>query len=558
MKSVLLFLMVMFLHLTADAQMKFTSKASGLGTITDITHAADGSKRIFVANKTGVITILDSNYTVLGTLLNIFSLISTQSEKGLLGLAFHPDFKTNGYFFVNYNPSGTNNTVIARFAASNPASNATVPNSTQKTIITITEAENGNHKAGDLAFGPDGYLYITTGDGGGGGDPQGSGQDGSTMLGKLLRVDINTTLPYVIPPTNPFVSNIEVLDEIWDLGLRNPWRISFDKETNDLWIADVGQGSREEINFEASGSTGGYNYGWNCREGFNAYNGCPNSASYTSPIFDYGHCSTCDTAGSGNSITGGFVYRGTKTSNAALRGYYVFADYVSRHAWLIKYVSGVIQETKKIAFFTPSGITSFGEMENGEILAGLDNGSLGLVESTTALPVRLSHFNANWVKPNVDIQWNSQTEINLQTYVVEKSINGFDFYSIGEVEALSNSNSPSNYKFKDLQVLPGKIYYRLKMVDRDGHVDYSSVDQVIVPLTESKVYYNAKAKEIWINLESNPGSADKLNLYTVQGKAVQNWNINGKPISVDHLAAGVYIVTLVRNGIFSTHKMMIY
>jgi len=379
----LLIIFAIFAQFEFVAQIIYSSKKTGLGTVTDITHAGDGSQRIFVANKTGSVTILDHEYNTLGTLLNISDSIATDSEKGLLGLAFHPSFETNGFFFVNYNPKNTNHTVIARYTASSPSANTPVDISSRKIILRITTAAGNNHKAGDLAFGPDGYLYIATGDGGGGGDPQGSGQSGNTFLGKLLRLDINTTSPYVVPATNPFISNSDgILNEIWDLGLRNPWRISFDKQTNDLWIADVGQGAREEVNFEAAG-TGGKNYGWNCREGKIAYNGCTTPAgNFTDPIFDYSRCASPCIAGTGNSITGGFVYRGTAPSNTAMIGYYIFADYVSKHAWMIKQTSGSLTDTKTIANLTTSGITSFGELENGEIMAGLSNGGLGLIEST--------------------------------------------------------------------------------------------------------------------------------------------------------------------------------
>lgn len=187
----------------------------------------------------------------------------------------------------------------------------------------------------------------------------------------------------MVPATNPFISNTDgILNEIWDIGLRNPWRISFDKQTNDLWIADVGQGAREEVNFEAAGS-GGKNYGWKCREGATTYSICGTpSISFTDPIIDYGRCGSPCLAGTGNSITGGFVYRGTVAGNSAMVGYYVFADYVSKHAWMIKYTSGSLTDTKTITSLTSSGITSFGELETGEIMAGLSNGGLGLIEST--------------------------------------------------------------------------------------------------------------------------------------------------------------------------------
>jgi len=388
MKTYLILLFTLITLFESFAQIKFTSKKTGLGVVTDITHAGDGSQRVFVASKSGTITILDAgnNYATLGTLLNISDSISTESEKGLLGLAFHPNFETNGFFFVNYNPKinnqSTNYTVIARFTA-NPSSNSTVSLSTRKIILTITTAANQNHKSGDLAFGPDGFLYVPTGDGGGGGDPQGSGQNGNSLLGKILRLDINTTSAYTIPTDNPYTSNSNVLDEIWDMGLRNPWRISFDKQTNDLWIADVGQGAREEINFEAANTNGGFNYGWNCREGKIAYSGCTTPASsFTEPIFDYLRCGSPCLVGTGNSVTGGFVYRGTVATNSSMVGYYIFADYVSKHAWMINYTSGSLTDTKTIANLTTSGITSFGELENGEILAGLSNGEVGLIEST--------------------------------------------------------------------------------------------------------------------------------------------------------------------------------
>ena len=439
MRLILLVLCV-GLWLSASAQIQYTTIKSGLGTITDITHAGDGSQRIFVANKTGTISILSDSYSTLGVLLSLPSgMISTASEKGLLGLAFHPDFKTNGYFFVNYNPAGTNYTRISRFTAADPASNNTVSLATEKIILTITGAANTNHKAGDLAFGPDGYLYFGTGDGGGGGDPQGSGQNGNSLLAKILRIDINTTSPYAIPSSNPFVSNPAILDEIWDIGLRNPWRISFDRQTGDLWIGDVGQNAREEIDFEPAG-TGGKNYGWNCREGFSSYNGCAMSPSFSEPIFDYGRCNDpCSTPGLGRSVTGGFVYRGTKASNASMLGYYIFADYLSRHGWLIKNnsgsASGLRQALEVITvnkLTTTGGITSFGELENGEIMAGLDNGELGTINATAALPIRMLSFQGVKERDQVVLSWTTVSEINTLQYDIERSGDGLHFDKIGK------------------------------------------------------------------------------------------------------------------------------
>ena len=538
-------------------QVKYTNMASGLGLITDITHAGDGSQRIFVSNKSGTITVLDSNFSNPGIFLNIASLISTSSEKGLLGLAFHPDFKSNGYFFVNYNSIGTNHTVIARFTAANPSANTTVSNDTRKIILTITGAANGNHKAGDLAFGPDGYLYIPTGDGGGGGDPQGSGQNRNSLLGKLLRIDINTTSPYLIPADNPFVDSLNVLDEIWDMGLRNPWRISFDRQTHDLWIADVGQDAREEINFESAGAGGGYNYGWNCREGFSSYNGCPDNVAFTPPVFDYQHCSQpCNTVGFGNSVTGGFVYRGKKPANAAMAGYYIFSDYVSRHAWLIKYDAGTITDTRTIPTMTTSGVTSFGELENGEVVAGLSNGNIGFIGADVSLPLRLISFKAYWISPHVELQWSSEGELNIQSYIIEKSTNGIDFLAIGEIQAQSQSSSL--YNFKDVRALSGKNYYRLKILELDGSSEYSPVSQVnVVKNKVFQAFYKASTKEILVAVDK-PGQKDRINLYNIQGRPMQKWTLDGNPLRADHLPSGIYILSLEQHGVSSIQKIMVY
>ena len=547
-KTILLFLITVFLPFHSWSQITYTQKKSGLGTITDITHAGDGSQRIFVANKSGTITILDNNYNTLGTLLNLTGLLNLTSEMGLLGLAFHPNFSTNGYFFVNYNPSGTRHTRISRFTAATPSSNVTVSLATEKIILSITDAANNNHKGGDLAFGPDGYLYIATGDGGGGGDPQGSGQNGNTLLGKILRLNINTTAPYSIPPNNPFISNPSILDEIWDYGLRNPWRISFDRSTNDLWIADVGQNAREEVNFESAGA-GGNNYGWNCREGFNGYSSaCQNNPGFKDPIFDYRRCSSpCTTPGFGNSITGGFVYRGTTVpANASLRGYYIFSDYVSKHAWIIKNTSGSglrsALDVKTIANLTPSGITSFGEIENGEILAGQDNGNLGAISATRALPVRLMSFTGNRISNgSIKLNWNSASEYNTQSYEIEKSKNGKDFTKLVSVKA-ENSSAGHNYTYLDNKPFIHENYYRLKIIDRDQSFEYS--DWVKISNVNTEIYYDQINKNIHFNGDITDPT-NEIRLLSMDGKIMKRQKLNANIIPVTDLSSGVYIMQLI-------------
>ncbi|MEP7266765.1 MAG: PQQ-dependent sugar dehydrogenase [Saprospiraceae bacterium] len=550
-------LIILLIPLLSFSQIKYTNKKSGLGIITDISNAGDGSNRIFVTNKGGIITILDQDYNTLGTLFDISSSINTTSEMGLLGLAFHPSFSSNGYFFVNYNPTGTRNTRISRFTASSPSGNSTVNLNTEKIILTITGAQNDNHKGGDLVFGPDGYLYIGTGDGGGGGDPQGSGQNGNTLLAKILRIDINTTDPYVIPATNPFISNPNVLNEIWDLGVRNPWRISFDRSNGDFWIADVGQNLREEINVETAGS-GGFNYGWNCREGINGYppSSCQNNGGFKDPIFDYTHCSgMCSTPGFGNSITGGFVYRGENPANASLKGYYIFADYVSRHAWILKQTSGGGGlDVKTIPRLTSNGITSFGELENGEIVAGQSNGDLGMVEPTIALPVRLTTFDAADLINKIQLSWSTASERNVHEYQIEKSKDGILFNLFTTLQAL-NLVTGNDYRLDDLHPFPGDNYYRLKIIDLDGSFEYS--DMVRIKFNTNKaIYFNLASNEI--NFIGNwSGRSEEINVFTMEGRLIVQLKNSNSTVPISNLAAGIYLIQTELNNVPFVQKIFI-
>lgn len=288
----------------------------------ELKHAGDD--RLFVVEKAGIIQILNSDGTVNSTpFLNIDSTVnSVASERGLLGLAFHPNYPTNPTFYVNYtNSSG--NTVISSFTVS---ANPDIANTPETILLTISQPYE-NHNGGCLNFGSDGYLYIATGDGGDVGDPENRAQNLNTLLGKLLRIDVDNGTPYAIPSDNPYLNDGDstTLPEIWAYGLRNPWKFSFDNNTNDLWIADVGQGDYEEINM-VSLTDSGTNYGWRCYEGNASYNltNCAPASTMTFPIAEYSH------SNSGNfkcSITGGYVYRGTQ--EPSLQGKYFFADYCS-------------------------------------------------------------------------------------------------------------------------------------------------------------------------------------------------------------------------------------
>ena len=331
--------------------------ASGLSMPVQVTHAGDGSGRLFVVEQTGAIKII-KNGAVLGTpFLNLSSLVSCCGERGLLGLAFHPNYKNNGYFYVNYTRASDGATVIARYSVSNNPDQA---NAGSAFILLTIAQPYSNHNGGQVMFGPDGYLYIGMGDGGSGGDPQNNAQNTGVLLGKLLRLDVNSGSPYGIPPTNPYVGPGNPLDEIWALGLRNPWRFSFDRLTGDLYIGDVGQNAWEEIDFQPGSSGGGLNFGWRCREGAHNYDFSGNcgSLSLTEPIAEYSHSE-------GNAVTGGYVYRGNLYP--ALWGRYFFADYGAGKIWSIYKTGATTWSTRELELDTNFLISSFGEDENGEL-----------------------------------------------------------------------------------------------------------------------------------------------------------------------------------------------
>jgi glucose/arabinose dehydrogenase len=335
---------------------------SGLQFPVDVQNAADGSGRLFIVEKRGCIRILQNNQILPTPFLDIQGEVGSQhSEQGLLGLAFHPDFARSGAFFVNYTDL-EGNTVIARFQVS-PGDPNRVDASSQVNLLQVDQPYV-NHNGGGLAFGPDGYLYIGLGDGGSGGDPLGNGQNLQTMLGKLLRIDIDHGEKYSIPADNPF-SQSAGLPEIWMYGLRNPWRFSFDRLTGDMFIADVGQDAWEELDFVAAGSPGGMDLGWSYYEGTHPYKGQPPAnIPFTWPVMEYSHADGC-------SITGGYVYHGTAMPE--WQGVYFFGDYCSGNIWgLIR--PGAVDQQSKILFTTRAQITTFGLGEAGEIYM-IDYGS---------------------------------------------------------------------------------------------------------------------------------------------------------------------------------------
>ncbi len=337
------------------------SFATGFSNPVEITHAKDN--RLFIVQKGGLIRILNANGTKNVTpFLNVSNLISTAAgEQGLLGLAFHPNYKSNGLFFINYtNTAG--HTVIAKYSVSTADSN--VANPLGNIILQIYQPYN-NHNGGTIKFGSDGYLYIGMGDGGNGGDPGNRAQNLDSLLGKMLRIDIDTTASYKIPSTNPYVG-IAGADEIWAAGLRNPWKFSFDRNTSDLWIGDVGQDDFEEIN-KATITQAGINYGWRCYEGNMVYNasGCGLIGLYKTPYVainqNSGACS----------MTGGYVYRGPTYSN--LFGKYLFTDFCRSRIGLVDASANVTFSTN----YSGKAFSTFGEDAIGELyIADYSNGEV--------------------------------------------------------------------------------------------------------------------------------------------------------------------------------------
>ncbi len=361
--------------------------AAGIGPITSIANAGDA--RLFLTIQTGRVLIFSGGQVQPAAFLDLAPLISCCFERGLLGIAFHPQYDANRFFFVDYtNTAG--NTVIARYQAS--AGNADLADPASGVILLTIPQPFSNHNGGQLQFGPDGYLYIGMGDGGSANDPMCNGQRTDTLLGKLLRIDVNqnvTAAPFFgIPSSNPFAAAGPPADRIWAVGLRNPWRFSFDRAAGDLYVADVGQGAREEIDFQPRASAGGENYGWKIMEGTlcgaGGSAGCPagvpacNSPGFKAPLYEYGHAGG---GGCTGTVIGGYVYRGA--AYPALDGVYFYGDYC--FGWI--FGNGQM--------LTPNvpQLTTFGEDASGEIYLGTETGGLyriasAIVPTPTPVPPR--------------------------------------------------------------------------------------------------------------------------------------------------------------------------
>ena len=528
---------------------------SGLTSPVDIVNSGDGSGRLFIIEQTGTIKILSGGSLQPGNFLDISDSISGGGERGLLSLAFHPDYKNNRYFFVYYT-NAAGDITVARFQTQ--AGNPNAADKPSGVVLLNIAKPFTNHNGGKLVFGQDGKLYFGTGDGGSGGDPNNFAQNGNSLLGKMIRLDVDNFLTppyYSIPPDNPYVADPLVRDEIFAVGLRNPWRWSFDRLNGDMWIADVGQNAWEEINSIPFTTAGGINYGWRCYEGNAAYNttGCLPAGNYISPVFNYPH----NFASGGFSVTGGYVYRGSEFP--AMVGYYICSDYVSANTWLIK-PDGMGGWNVSIQNGLPGSIAGFGEDEIGALYAVGLNGVVYKITTNTVLPVTLKQFTGKAFSGYNEIKWETANELNIAVYEIEYSTDGVHYGLAGRVNPVNNGNENS-YSFRHtINTTFNKIFYRLKIIDNSGRITYSTV----LVLNEKgsshvTIYPNPLNNKHCTVISDKP--IEEITLFAIEGRKVftkQMNNISGTVyIPLPDLQNGVYVLQLKLTDGFVNKKILV-
>lgn len=528
--------------LQAQPVLSFQQVLTGLSNPVDFADPGDG--KVYIVQQGGLIR--SWNGSTLATFLNVSSLITNPagSEQGLLSLAFHPNYLTNRYFFIWY--TGTSGLLtLARYQRD--ASNPDIADPATAQVL-FTQAKPGatpftNHNGAKINFGPDGYLYIGTGDGGSGGDPFNLAQNTGSYLGKMLRIDVNgfaTSAPfYAIPPSNPFLTPGDgILDEIYAIGLRNPWRWSFDRATGDMWIADVGQSTMEEVNFLPAGSTAGVNYGWDCYEGNQPYSGSSCTPPGTIvPIFTYGRSSTTG----GFSVTGGYVYRGTEYPG--LQGYYIMVDYVSGNLWTIR-PNGPGSWAVNLQSGLPNNISSFGEAADGTLYVLKRNtGVMFKVVLSSVVPVRLTRFSGEAGNDYNELTWESASESAGMSYGIEHSADGRQFTEIGGRQAIHPSGG--RYTYRDIARENEYAYYRLSMKEPDGSKSYSNIISLKQKKAVSILYSNMISGDL-VNL-SLSGNEQQIRLLDLSGKTVWQQGIAGMrgrtSLQLPKIAPGLYVLS---------------
>jgi glucose/arabinose dehydrogenase len=474
-----------------------------------------------------------------------------------LGLAFHPNFDgvSNRYFYVYYADLNSD-IAISRFQTTMGNSNTGDP-STGQVIITIPHPGFTNHYGGTLIFGPDGYLYFATGDGGSANDPNNNAQNGNSLLGKVLRIDVNTTNPptyptYAVPADNPYISDASVDDRIWALGLRNPFRWSFDRANGNMWIGDVGQGAKEEVDFRPAGSTGHVNYGWRCYEGsiptpFLDQPCTSPPPDNVFPIFDYDNPNGPNPPSS--AVTGGYVYRGTEY--AGFIGYYMAADYYSGTVYLIWPNGSSWSSQPQTGLQT--GIAGFGEAENGDLYAASQaTGTVYKVVATggAPLPVLLTGFSVKHYPSYNELSWSTGFEQGTARFYVEYGTDGSHFSRAGSIAATRSSNG-SNYAFQHQVTMTTNLYYRLAIEDDDGSIRYSKVLRVALTENDITIFPNVVRNGVLHLILPQP--ANNLKVFNSKGQLVYKKNLapvsGTMMITLPRLPGGIYFVQVLGSEI---------
>lgn len=526
MKPIFTFFLFAFLSSgsIAQTQVQLSLLTDNLDKPVDI--ANNGDDRLFVVEQEGLIRIVNTNGDVSNTpFLNIRTRVNLgRNEQGMLGLAFHPDYDNNGFFFVNYvTGNGDGSSRVSRFKVMDNDPNQADPNS-EEIILQITQPD-WNHNGGDLNFGPDGYLYIGFGDGGSGGDPWGNGQNPQTFLGKMLRLDVDNGLPYTIPADNPFVDDSDVRDEIWAIGLRNPWRYSFDDLTGDLWIGDVGQNAQEEIDFQAADSEGGENYGWDCREGLLNYaqssNLCVPNLDLEEPVAAYKVSNFC------NSVTGGYVYRGCKYPE--LFGKYLYADYCNGLIWSIE-PDGQGGWTNTEVFENPQfDFSTFGVDVNNEMyVATYQSDAIYKIE-----------FGEELASPDLQI---NGTNISVPS-------------GLGTYQWYLNNNPIPGATTNELNVSEDGEYYLVITYSGGCTTTSEAVSIVLVNTNELltlqtfAVHPSPFSTHLNINIELTEAGKMYFDIFDLQGKKIATYDAGNDgqfndQIDLSHVPSGIYLLRL--------------
>ncbi|MCZ6702641.1 MAG: PQQ-dependent sugar dehydrogenase, partial [Ignavibacteria bacterium] len=513
--------------------------------------------RIFVVEQGGIIQVFPNSGSVTSanTFLDLSNIVSTGSERGLLGLAFHPDYTNNGYFYVNFTIGGPTRTLISRFEVSSANPNSADENS-EVNLITFNQPDT-HHNGGWLGFGPnDGFLYIATGDGGHAGDPDDNAQDVTNFLGNFLRIDVDNQesgMQYAIPLGNPFYNSTgDTVREIFAWGLRNSWRNSFDPMTGWLWAADVGQNNWEEIDI----ITNGKNYGWRSCEGMHEYP--PNSSpcdnpEYINPIWEYDHDQGC-------SVTGGYVYRGQNIPG--LIGKYIYGDYCQKTVWSLD-----IADTSNQSILTaPGRIVSFGVDQSSELYVLTFNPD-NIYMFFDPLPVELVSFKGEYINSRVSITWETATEINNYGFDLERTVNSNGWNKIAFIPGKGNSNSPKYYNYTDTDLQSAGVFkYRLKQIDTDGSYDYSNEISVNVNKPDKFLlgqnYPNPFNPKTRIDFRLAEKQRVSLRVYNMLGEMVKELVNEVKSAGIysvtfdgTNLPSGIYVYRIQTKG-FSENKKM--